>query len=158
MNFKVKSRRDIISGYIPSSDAVLITVTIPSDVYPSAHKDYKDILRLKFDDVDEGTDDLIVFDHSMAYRILQFVDDYIDNVDTIVVNCDAGMSRSAGIACSLSYIINGDDKEIVKKYPLHNRKVYGTIISEWNNLGRFVDDLNCMGDFDEEDTSQDSDI
>lgn len=47
-----------------------------------------------------------------ADNIIQFVNQYINKVEQIVVHCGAGISRSAGVCAALMMIINGDDSAI----------------------------------------------
>jgi predicted protein tyrosine phosphatase len=42
-------------------------------------------------------------------QIKEFVDNHKNHVDEIVVHCEAGISRSAGVAVGLSLVHNGDD-------------------------------------------------
>lgn len=59
------------------------------------------VLRLTFWDVaDPNQAD--VFTHEMADQILDFVNAHRDEVDAFVVHCEAGISRSAGVAEALS--------------------------------------------------------
>ena len=55
-------------------------------------------------------------------------------VDVIICQCSAGISRSAGVAAALGVILNGSDKEIFNdpKY-CPNRFVYRTILNEYEN-------------------------
>jgi hypothetical protein len=56
-----------------------------------------------------------------------------DDLDAIVVNCEAGMSRSAGVAVALSRILNGDDSQMVREKPLFNRMVYRTVMEAYHH-------------------------
>lgn len=47
-----------------------------------------------------------------AEEIIQFVNQFITQVDEIIVHCDAGISRSAGVCAGLMRIINNDDSLI----------------------------------------------
>lgn len=70
---------------------------------------------------------MIVFKEEMADKILKFVDEQIEKgVDTFLIHCDAGMSRSPGIAVALDEIYNENNKPFT---PLYNKFVYKTIIN-----------------------------
>ena len=73
-------------------------------------------LYLKFDDVQDIDSRYIYFDRSMANQILEFVEKYINSVSLIIVQCQAGLSRSVAIAAALSKIINYTDDNIYTKY------------------------------------------
>ncbi|MFA5025412.1 MAG: hypothetical protein WC503_02825 [Candidatus Shapirobacteria bacterium] len=88
-------------------------------------------LTLIFHDVDVAHDGMHhLFNKSHAKRILSFVDQWKDRIDEIVINCNAGFSRSPGVAAALSKIINGDDEEYFRKYN-PNRLVYRTILETY---------------------------
>jgi len=69
-----------------------------------------------------------VFDENMADQILDFVSTYALDVDLIVVHCEAGISRSAGVASALSLIYNREDQYYFDHY-LPNMLVYRKIIN-----------------------------
>ena len=105
----------------------------------------KDILRLSFHDWDAKEKELIeqkntleskrmiYFNNEMAKKILLFVERYIKTINLIVVHCEAGISRSAGVAGAISKCFYGDDNYYFKHY-LPNMLVYRTIIEEWNKI------------------------
>lgn len=73
---------------------------------------------------------IILFDENRAEQILQFVNKYKNEVDLIVVHCEAGISRSAGVASALSLIYNGTDEYYFKHY-LPNTLVYRLILNAY---------------------------
>ena len=96
-----------------------------------------------FADINDGhcyscTDkmDIKVFDESYAKQILDFVKKYEEFVDLIVVHCEAGISRSAGVAGALSLILNGEDQYYFDNY-LPNVLVYRKIINVAVKKGMF---------------------
>ena len=123
----IKNREEIRNGFIPEGKSILISITTPDQRYPVPNDHYISVLRLKFDDTDSDTT-LKIFNDDDAKLILEFVC-YHKLVDNIVVNCDAGMSRSAGIGAALSYLLYGTDKPITSIKPLFNRKVYRVMIN-----------------------------
>ena len=66
----------------------------------------------------------------MAKKIVKFVKKYLNDVELIVCQCEAGISRSAGIAAGLAKCIDGDDDYFFKRY-LPNSLVYSMIRKEW---------------------------
>lgn len=70
----------------------------------------KAVLRLKFNDVDR------VFEGAMSEEnarcIVEFVDRYKEEVDLIVVHCEAGMSRSSGVCAALMKWLCDDDSYV----------------------------------------------
>lgn len=94
------------------TEAALISISTPEErydtkVYASPYNGIKRVLRLAFDDVDGGGWAMTAED---ARQIAQFVAENKDRL--IIVHCDAGVSRSAGIAAALLKFYNGDDTPI----------------------------------------------
>lgn len=64
------------------------------------------VLRLFFDDVDYGNTAMTTSD---ANKIAEFVHRYQYSVDRIIVHCEAGQSRSAGVAAAIMLYLFGND-------------------------------------------------
>ena len=74
--------------------------------------------------------DIIHFTEENAKQILDFIEKYKNEVDLIVVHCEAGISRSAGVAGALSLIYNGTDEYYFKHY-LPNILCYRKILNNY---------------------------
>lgn len=96
-------------------------------------------LHLEFDDIEKqdydklgSQNEYVLFDERYARAILNFVNESLicyPDLDLIVVNCEAGISRSAGVAAALCRIFNGRDDAIFGDPALHpNMTVYQTIL------------------------------
>jgi predicted protein tyrosine phosphatase len=85
---------------------------------------------VKFSDADRVSDGIQLIDTDAAESMITFVVKNLD-IDFCVVNCEAGISRSAGCAAALSKIFTGDDSELVRAKPFFNRLVYRTILDTW---------------------------
>ena len=72
-------------------------------------------LFLKFDDVQDIDERFVYFDRGMAKEILDFVEKHINSISLIIVQCQAGLSRSVAIGAALSKIINYSDDAIYTK-------------------------------------------
>jgi predicted protein tyrosine phosphatase len=53
-----------------------------------------------------------LFDDDQANEIIDFVEEHLNDIFLICVNCEAGMSRSAGCAEALSLLLNKHDSGI----------------------------------------------
>ena len=53
----------------------------------------------------------------------------MDEIEWIIVHCEAGVSRSAGAVAALSKLLNGDDSYFFKHF-LPNTLVYKLILKE----------------------------
>ena len=107
----------------------VISIGSPGDWYAFAC-DHKRVLRLEFDDVEGfvGSDGFQVFNHLDAKKIHEFVTQCGD--ESIIVHCQAGMSRSAAVAKfladKLGYTLNLS-KPCIGHTQFYNRHVYGTL-------------------------------
>ena len=68
------------------------------------------VLKVQFDDRDKGEPFCIT--EKDAEKIAEFVKKTADKVDTIIVHCEAGISRSAGVAAAISKYFFNDDTAI----------------------------------------------
>ena len=146
MQFLVLNR-DSIKNYTSSKKHILIQIYCHDDYAeptPDLHTRL-DTLHLQFDDWNEKQKKLIekeypqsekrkamvYFSELHARRIIRFVKKHLDKIELVIVQCDAGISRSPGVAAALSKCINGDDSYFFKRY-LPNSLVYAMIMKEWN--------------------------
>lgn len=102
-----------------SSDKVIISIRTPGDEraeFNSGNNTIKDILYLSFYDVSTEIQDIFKGYSAMtdkdAVKIRDFVLKWKDRVDTIWVHCDAGISRSAGVAAGIMDGIDEDSSQI----------------------------------------------
>lgn len=131
MNIIALSRADADKA-IPPTDCYMISITEPNEDPPFLHSNWKDILYLKFDDIDKvekplGTRELELFSLQQAKQIIDFVETYKDNINILAVHCAAGISRSVGVHVALEKIYN--TKDLYSRYPCHNKHVAQTIIA-----------------------------
>lgn len=90
-----------------------------------------DILFLSFNDTDMNTTESGCISSNDAESIKQFVQKYSDDVDTIIVQCEAGQSRSAGVAAALmKYLWNNDTAIFNNRKYTPNRLCYRTVLNE----------------------------
>lgn len=131
---KIMSKKDAIKmSYEPDiDDCILISIQGISEPEAKFNKNphIKAICRQRFNDVDFGENFCISPDN--GDRIIAFVNNHLDDADTIVVHCEAGISRSAGVAAALMLILNGDDSEVfesIKYCP--NISCYKTVLASY---------------------------
>ena len=90
----------------------------PNKVFESKDNRVVDILRLYFDDIDCERRDLF---HGMTDADAQKIADFIakhkanfgnssESIQKIIVHCNAGVSRSAGVCAAISKYLTGDDE------------------------------------------------
>ena len=147
MEFAVLSRNEI-KNFRTSKKHIVISVMDPKDSIGPAKlfRNEKRLgkLLLQFHDLNNRhreiikksesfkAGDFIFFDQEMAKEIVGFVRKFWSRgIELIVCQCDAGISRSAGIAAVLAKCINGNDKYFFKHF-IPNTLVYSLILEEWN--------------------------
>lgn len=138
MKIKVLNRKSFIL-FTPLEPAIAISITDPNSKPVETMGKYKSILSLQFHDLDRLISDnkialgcqkpYIYFNTRMAEDVLKFVQ---KNTGMIVIHCEAGISRSAGVASALSLIYNGEDQYYFDHY-LPNMLVYRKILNAYFN-------------------------
>ena len=137
MNIIITNRVNLEEGHlwVPDNIAV-ISITDPSESFVNLSMIESRVpkLRLVFHDIDDieiaKKYKLVHFTKQMANEIIYWLSLVrCENIETAVIQCNAGISRSAGVAAAIALIINGDDSVIFndKRY-LPNRLVYRTIL------------------------------
>lgn len=115
MNVQVMSLKDAVKySYRPhDSESAVVSIRTPwacyegNNIYPSNANKIKSVLRVWFDDIESGTN---CMDADHAKAIKQFIQNHLNR--NIIVQCDAGVSRSAGVAAALMKYYNDDDTPI----------------------------------------------
>ena len=139
MEFKVLSRAEIEAKNNYKTSHIIISISTPHEKAPSisTNSKTKAILRIQFYDAcneipnNQVENQAFIFNESHADKILTFVREN-QCVDTVIVHCDAGMSRSPGVAAALTKLYDGDDTNFFKKY-FPNSRVYHTILNTYHS-------------------------
>jgi predicted protein tyrosine phosphatase len=82
------------------------------------------VLRLEFHDTDTAS---VGISGAQAEEIVAFVKEHQKDVGLIVCNCEAGLSRSAGMAAALAKWLTGDDTPFFTHF-IPNRLVYRRVL------------------------------
>lgn len=145
MNFNVVSRQTAEDGNIDYVRHAWISITDPAqaDAAINVTSECQGILRLKFHDMDPTSGPgaammgYIAMTEAQGQEIVDFVDRMKNDVNVFFVHCEAGISRSAGVAAALSVWLNGNDDVIAENpYFMPNAHVKSTILRLlWDRLG-----------------------
>ncbi len=92
----IKSSWDRVNPDLPSNDK----------------NNVKHILSLSFDDVEYEDDPDFCIKREDGERIAAFINEHYDEAETIIVHCDGGISRSAGVAAAIMRVKEGDDHPV----------------------------------------------
>ena len=133
-NIIVKSRKEMIKSIKElKRPSMLISIR---DVGARRILDENDNLihrmHLEFEDWDANNDGEIVMSDDDARMVARFVRiAYYGSIDCdLYVNCEAGQSRSAGVAAAISKVLFDDDERFFRMYHpnmLCYRKVYNAL-------------------------------
>jgi predicted protein tyrosine phosphatase len=130
------ANRQQVRQLIGDSTCALISITVATGTHPDLIGTWGAVYRIKFDDVDrtnyqQSTMTFKLFSEEQADGILDFV--IAADPPVLVINCDAGMSRSTAVMVALEQIFN--KKVIAGNWPLHNRWVATTLLKAAHKRG-----------------------
>ena len=146
-NYTYKSHEDrsIIISISDSTDYSLnLKITKQNNI--------KSVLYLHFDDIDningyeiKKDEGFVVDIHNCCYelisdedaeKIVNFVNRHKDSVDTIIVHCRAGISRSSGVCAAIMKYLEGNDSAIFDNPRYHpNMRCYRTVLNKFYEKG-----------------------
>lgn len=109
----------------PDKSMVCISIIRPGENEAKLREGWKDVLKLKFDDVDRLAYHTQRFSLEDAQEIILFMEENKD-IETVIVHCMAGISRSAAVARFIGekYDLSGEFSKIFGYYDLYNKWVY----------------------------------
>ncbi|MBN2444014.1 MAG: hypothetical protein JXJ04_21810, partial [Spirochaetales bacterium] len=113
----ILDKKKVVSLKLPPEQYnVLIRVTNPRSSFLELENDqiYRDILTLQFYDLDDKDSNLYLFNENHLEKILEFFKKH-KNCRNMVIHCDEGRSRSAGIAVGW-FLFNDVKSSIYKLY------------------------------------------
>lgn len=117
-NFKVMSRYTL-EEYLKAPldvDTLVVSITDPSSplVGEDFHADNISFLRLQFHDCEIDTKWETAMSDEQGEKVAEFIKDGLKNknIGLIIVQCEAGCSRSAGVCAAIMKYITGDDMDI----------------------------------------------
>lgn len=104
----------------------------------------KAVLTLKFDDIIRPVDNAQLFTVEMAEQIIQFIRNN-QYVDTLLIHCYAGQSRSRAVGAFAVWFLGGDNTVYFEKYNF-NEYVYDTLMQTVLHVHEYLDvdgDVAC---------------
>ena len=120
----VLSREDA-ERYEPRLNEICVSIFDPEAEPARVSSRFAAVLRLQFHDVTErGEPTDILFAPEHARAIHEFLDQWPD-VDRVVVHCNAGVSRSPGVALGLCDVRGWATVALERAHPGWNRLVRG---------------------------------
>ncbi len=131
MDFIVLDRFSLEAADFGQRPHIIISISNPGsppvDVPQGAG--CRGVLRLEFDDIEPPPvmEDDKLMTPAQAGRICRFVAGHRDEVELIVCQCEAGQSRSPGVAAALASALGADDRQFFHRY-FPNRHVYRLVL------------------------------
>lgn len=155
MLFKVLNRRDAKNFQYINHDYVSAIISITDRdktnivFEKTAENNIRSILLLQFDDVEAHSHapNEVVISNEDAKKIVNFVNANKNKVDCFVVNCEGGVSRSAGCCAAIMLALTGDDSAIFNnpsKCP--NMTVYRKVLNAFLDAGYFSEDTKGLSE------------
>ena len=127
--FVVLSREEA-ELYEPRGKEICISISDPDASPARVSSRFAAVLRLNFNDVTErGEPSDILFAEDHAREIRNFLDAW-PKAERVMVHCNAGVSRSPGVALGLCDIRGWATAALERSYPGWNRLVRSVIAAE----------------------------
>ncbi len=117
MNFYVYSRQAAKRASYKINEPTLIISITDSLLTPNSfarNSNIVSVCRVQFDDVTEENirPGEVLMTEKDALKIKNYVLKYKDKVNSIIVHCEVGVSRSAGVMAAIQKYLTGDDSSI----------------------------------------------
>jgi predicted protein tyrosine phosphatase len=126
--FVVLSREEA-EAYEPRGKEICISISDPDAPSAQVSPRFAAVLRLNFDDVIErGEPSDVLFAEGHAREIREFLDSW-PNAERVMVHCNAGVSRSPGVALGLCDLGGWATAELERSHPGWNRLVRSVLVA-----------------------------
>jgi predicted protein tyrosine phosphatase len=142
MEFIITDREGIEKGVLVRSSYVVISIHDPNTQPPYVPEQpgLIDKLVLVFDDAEEVPDNplpaqITLMSREQAEQVHRFFEKHREEVQTVVVHCEGGVSRSPAVAAALCRALGGDDELFWQEYQ-PNRHVYRLLLEVFNCPGK----------------------
>ncbi len=90
----------------------------------------KGVLTLYFDDIVKEVDGAVLFDDDMADKIISFIEKHRKSVDTLLIHCYAGQSRSRAVGAFAVEMLGGDNSKYFEE-GTPNQYIYDVLETAW---------------------------
>jgi predicted protein tyrosine phosphatase len=121
--------RENAEAYEPRGKEICISISDPDAPPADVSSRFAAVLRLNFDDVTErGEPSDILFAEGHALEIRRFLDSW-PGAERVMVHCNAGVSRSPGVALGLCDLGGWATAELERSHPGWNRLVRSVLVA-----------------------------
>jgi predicted protein tyrosine phosphatase len=131
----VMSRKETENIDIDGMSCAIISINDNNSKMPNIKRhQLKGLITLFFDDVERDEYKYFAISKNQSAAIVNFVNKFWNNVELLIVHCEAGISRSSGVAAAILKYKTGDDSFIFEnKSYVPNMKCYRMILDEFYN-------------------------
>jgi predicted protein tyrosine phosphatase len=127
--FIVLSREEA-EHYEPRGKEICISISDPDAPPARISPRFAAVLRLNFDDlIERGEPSDILFAEDHARKIRKFIDAW-PNAESVMVHCNAGVSRSPGVALGLCDLRGWATAALERSHPGWNRLVRSVLAAD----------------------------
>lgn len=128
MRILVKSRDSLVDLASERGRVAIVSISDDPDDFPDIPCDCLCILRQHFHDVEVAFSvfqdaPIAAFTEAQATEVAGFVSSLPSEVETLVFQCEAGISRSAAMAAAVARHLGQDDMPFFRNH-VPNRRVY----------------------------------
>jgi predicted protein tyrosine phosphatase len=95
------------------------------------------LLQIAFADADKPLPGWILFDTDHAHDILDFVTNHWKRIDTLMIHCEQGRSRSAAVAAAVAWLKFGDESQFFEEPFVPNHFIYRTLLEVAKGRGDY---------------------
>ena len=92
----------------------------------------KDVLTLYFDDIEEPEHGLRLISFPQAIAIVKFIKAHSEDVDTLLIHCFAGVSRSRAVGAFAREVLDIPQTDETD----YNEYVYAILHKVWKEIGK----------------------
>lgn len=121
MQFIIASRREIERGIVVRTPYVVISISDPSSRKPRLKRSsgFRGAIYLRFHDVEPVTSaepavETVLMTAKHARRVWNFILRHWESVDTVVVHCEQGSSRSPAVVAGIADVMDYDVSELLR--------------------------------------------
>lgn len=109
----------------------IISITDPgTEIININNKLYDDILKIQFYDLEEPIVNYArVLSNKDSNKIAKFALKHWNKIEYLVIQCEAGISRSAGVAGAISKFFTGNDDKFFKTHYIPNMRCYRMVLN-----------------------------
>lgn len=90
----------------------------------------KGVLTLLFDDIVTKVEGAVLFNDDMADKIIEFIERNKKTVDTLLIHCYAGQSRSRAVGAFAVEMLGGDNSKYFEE-STPNQYIYDVLETAW---------------------------